>query len=93
MLSQKDLSLLYQIISDDNQTFKKISESFQNNFSIEKYSEVGTTLVFLLRDNLLNIQKRRKNRIKSISSYYFRNDKIVKIKTNKIFWLIFYIIK
>ena len=77
MLSQKDLSLLYQIISDDNQTFKKISESFQNNFSIEKYSKVGTTLVFLLRDNLLNIHQR-------IISYYIFYDitKEEKIESN-----------
>ena len=67
MLSQKDLSLLYQIISDDNQTFKKISDSFQNNFKKEIQINVGTTLMFLLRDNLLNIHQR-------IISYYIFYD-------------------
>ena len=63
MLSQKGLSLLYQIISDDSQTFKKISENVKNIFLKENKSNIGTTLVFLLRDNLLNIQQR-------IISYY-----------------------
>ena len=63
MLSQRDISLLYQIISDDNQTFEKITESFQNNFKSENQTKVGTTLLFLLRDNLLNIHQR-------IISYY-----------------------
>ena len=58
MLSQKDLSLLYQIISDDNQTFEKISQSYQNNFKKEKQAHVGTTLFILLKDNLLNIHQR-----------------------------------
>ena len=63
MLSQGDISLLYQIISDDNQTFEKITESFQNNFKSENQTKVGTTLLFLLRDKLLNIHQR-------IISYY-----------------------
>ena len=77
MLSQKDLSLLYQIISDDNQTFKKISESFQNNFPVENHSKAGTTLAFLLSDNLLNIHQR-------IISYYILYDitKEEKMETN-----------
>ena len=58
MLSQKDLSLLYQIISDDNQTFEKISQSYQNNFKKENQVNVGTTLFFLLKDNLLNMHQR-----------------------------------
>lgn len=63
MLSQNELSLLYQIISDDSQTFKKISETVKNNFIKENNSNIGTTLIFLLRDNLLNIHQR-------IISYY-----------------------
>ena len=58
MLSQKDLSFLYQIISDDNQTFEKISQSYQNYFKKENQAHVGTTLFFLLKDNLLNIHQR-----------------------------------
>jgi len=67
MLSQSDISLLYQIISDDNQTFEKISESFKNNFKDENKNKVGTTLLFLLKDNLLNIHQR-------IISYYILYD-------------------
>ena len=63
MLSQNSLSLLYQIISDDSQTFKKISETLKTIFIKENKSNIGTTLVFLLRDNLLNIHQR-------IISYY-----------------------
>ena len=63
MLTQKEISLLYQIISEDNQTFEKISEKFYNNFKEENHSKVGTTLLFLLKDNILNIQQR-------IISYY-----------------------
>ena len=63
MLSQKDLSLLYKIISDNSQTFGKISESFQNSFQNENKSKIATTLIILLSDNLLNIHQR-------IISYY-----------------------
>ena len=75
MLSQKSLSLLHQIILDDNQTFRKISETFNNNFKNENRIKAGTTLIFLLRDNLLNIHQR-------IISYYIlyeisKNQKLV----------------
>ena len=74
MISQKELSLLYQILSDDNQTFEKISESFENNFPKESYSKVGTTLSILLKDKLLNIHQR-------IISYYILYDISKKEKT------------
>ena len=75
MLSQKSLSLLHQIILDDNQTFRKISETFNNNFKNENRIKAGTTLIFLLRDNLLNVHQR-------IISYYIlyeisKNQKLV----------------
>ena len=73
MLSEKELDELYKIISDDNQTFKKISESFQNNITKENQSKAGTTLIFLLRDNLLNIHQR-------IISYYILYDMSIKEK-------------
>ena len=63
MLSQGEISALYKIISDDNQVFEKISESFNNNFKNENKTKVGTTLLFLLKNNLLNISQR-------IISYY-----------------------
>ena len=77
MLSQNNLSLLYQIISDDSQTFKKISEAIKTIFMKENKSNIGTTLVFLLRDNLLNIHQR-------IISYYilFEISKQEKIVSN-----------
>jgi hypothetical protein len=74
MLSQKELSLLYQILLDDNQTFEKISESFENNFPKESYSKVGITLSILLKDKLLNIHQR-------IISYYILYDISKKEKT------------
>ena len=74
MISQKELSLLYQILSDDNQTFEKISESFENNFPKESYSKIGTTLSILLKDKLLNIHQR-------IISYYILYDISKKEKT------------
>lgn len=77
MLSEKELAELYKIISDDNQTFKKISESFQNNISKENQTKAATTLIFLLRDNLLNIHQR-------IISYYILYDISIydKMETN-----------
>ena len=77
MLSQKELSLLYTIISDDNQTFEKISQSTQNIFIKENQAKVGTTLFILLKDNLLNIHQR-------IISYYILYDfsKNEKIESN-----------
>ena len=77
MLSQKELSVLYQIISDDNQVFEKISESFYNNFKNESKYKAGTSLLFLLKDNLLNISQR-------IISYYilYEISKDQKAETN-----------
>jgi len=77
MLSQNSLSLLYQIISDDSQTFKKISETIKTVFIKENKSNIGTTLIFLLRDNLLNIHQR-------IISYYilFETSKKEKMISN-----------
>ena len=77
MLAQGDLSLLYQIISDNSQTFAKISELFQNNFKKENHTRVEITILFLLKDNLLNIHQR-------IISYYILYEiaKNEKIETN-----------
>ena len=77
MLSQSDLSLLYQIILDNSQTFEKISESFQQNFKKENHAKVGITILFLLKDNLLNIHQR-------IISYYilYEITKNIKIEAN-----------
>ena len=67
MLSEKELSLLYKIISDEKQTFEEISKAFNSNFILESKIKVATTLLILLNDNLLNIQQR-------IISYYILYD-------------------
>ena len=63
MLSPQELTTLFQIISDENQTFENISETFKKSFDNSTQFKVATTLCFPLKDNLLNIQQR-------IISYY-----------------------
>ena len=58
MLSSQDLSTLYQIINDENQTFENIGDNFRKAFDKSNQFKAGTTLCFLLKDNLLNIQQR-----------------------------------
>jgi hypothetical protein len=63
MLSPNELSLLYEIISDEKQTFEKISKKFDSNFNNESKTKATMTLLILLSDNILNIHQR-------IISYY-----------------------
>ena len=63
MLSTNELSLLYEIISDEKQTFEKISKKFDSNFNNESKTKATMTLLILLSDNILNIHQR-------IISYY-----------------------
>ena len=63
MLSPNELSLLYEIISDEKQTFEKISQKFDSNFNNESKTKATMTLLILLNDNILNIHQR-------IISYY-----------------------
>ena len=63
MLSQKDLSLLYNIISNKNQTFEDISKTFNTKFNNDSQVKAATSLLILLEDNVLNIHQR-------IISYY-----------------------
>ena len=63
MLSPNELSLLYEIISDEKQTFEKISQKFDSNFNSESKTKATMTLLILLNDNILNIYQR-------IISYY-----------------------
>ena len=58
MLSSDDLSLLYKIISDGNQTFEEISNIFRTKFSKDSKSKAATSLLILLEDNLLNIKQK-----------------------------------
>ena len=63
MLSQKDLSLLYNIISNKNQTFEDISKTFNTKFNNDSQVKAATSLLILLEDNVLNVHQR-------IISYY-----------------------
>ncbi len=63
MLSSNDLSKLYKIISDDNQTFEAITQSVKESFTKSEQFKVGLTLCILLKDNILSLSQR-------IISYY-----------------------
>lgn len=52
MLSPNELSLLYNIISDENKTFENIAGNFQKLFPKSDQFKVGVTLWFLLKDNV-----------------------------------------
>ena len=74
MLSPNELSDLYKIISDENQTFENISQSFADSFNKYDQFKIATSLCILIKDNLLNIHQR-------IISFYLiylmkKNDKI-----------------
>jgi len=67
MLSQIDLSLLYKIISNKNQTFEEISKVFNSKFDKDSKTKAADSLLILLEDNLLNIHQK-------IISYYILYD-------------------
>ena len=69
MLSSNELSDLYKIISDENQTFEKISQSFSELFKKSDYLKIAISLCILIKDNLLNIHQR----IISFYILYFMN--------------------
>ena len=58
MLSSNELSDLYKIISDENQTFEKISQSFSESFNKVDYQKIAVSLCILIKDNLLNIHQK-----------------------------------
>ena len=58
MLSSNELSNLYKIISNENQTFENISHSFAESFNKCDHLKIAITLCILIKDNLLNIQQR-----------------------------------
>ena len=77
MLSQSELTTLYNIISDETKTFELISETFQKTYSKSEQFKIGITLWFLIKDNLLNLSQR-------LSSFYilydmYRNEKLQSI--------------
>jgi hypothetical protein len=67
MLSSQDLSLLYKIISDKNQTFEEISKVFNSKFNKDSKNKAAASLLILLEDNLLNFHQK-------IISYYILYD-------------------
>ena len=83
MLSPNELSLLYELISDEKQTFEKIATKFDSNFNNESKAKATMTLLILLNDNILNIHQR-------IISYYILYEKYKKerMETNPFLSLI-----
>ena len=74
MISSNDLSNLYKIISDENQTFENISKSIRESFDKSEYQKIAITLCILIKDKLLNIHQR----LISFYILYFiqKNDKL-----------------
>ena len=58
MMSPNELSKLYKYISDENQTFENISKMFISQFNLESRIKAITSIIILLKDNLLNITQR-----------------------------------
>lgn len=58
MLSSNELSKLYKIISDENQTFENISKSFEESFNKCDHMKIAISVCILIKDNLLNIHQR-----------------------------------
>jgi hypothetical protein len=58
MLSSNELSYLYKIISDENQTFENISQKFFESFNETDYMRIAMTLYILIKDNLFNKTQR-----------------------------------
>ena len=58
MLSSNELSYLYKIISDENQTFENISQKFFESFNEADYMRIAMTLYILIKDNLFNKTQR-----------------------------------
>ncbi len=58
MLSSNELSDLYKIISDENQTFENISQSFLDTFNQCDQIKIAMSICILIKDNLLNTHQR-----------------------------------
>ena len=83
MMSQKELSKLYSILLNDNQTFEQISKSFNEEFDIESRNKALNVIIILLKDNMLNLRQR-------IISYFILYDTSQKgkIETNPFLFII-----
>jgi len=58
MMSPNELSKLYIYISDENQTFENVAKMFISQFNLESRKKAITSIIILLKDNLLNITQR-----------------------------------
>lgn len=58
MMSPNELSKLYTYISDENQTFENVAKMFISQFNLESRRKAITSIIILLKDNLLNISQR-----------------------------------
>ena len=58
MLSSNELSNLYKIISDEEQTFENISHTFSESFKESDYMRIAMSLCILIKDNLFNKTQR-----------------------------------
>ena len=58
MIEVKKISDLYKIISDENQTFESISQSFSETFNKSDQLKIAISLCILIKDNLLNTHQR-----------------------------------
>jgi len=57
-MSPNELSKLYIYISDENQTFENVAKMFISQFNLESRRKAITSIIILLKDNLLNITQR-----------------------------------
>jgi len=57
-MSPNELSKLYIYISDENQTFENVAKMFISQFNLESRKKAITSIIILLKDNLLNITQR-----------------------------------
>ena len=58
MLSPNELSKIFNIISDENQTFESISRSYEESFKNIDQLRIALSLCILIKDNLLNVSQR-----------------------------------
>ena len=83
MMSQKELSKFYTILSDVNQTFEQISKSFNEELNIESRNKALNVIIILLKDKMLNLSQR-------IISYFILYDtsQKEKMETNPFLFII-----
>ena len=83
MLAQNELSKLYSLISDGNQTFENISKIFKNQFTIDSQKKAIMTIIIILKDNVLNLTQK-------IISYFILYDtsSISKFEANPYLFII-----